>query len=458
MPKPDGIRTNNLHVKIREQWQQRLLAEADAVLPLVNGDQRSLEHLFEIMLSKAKGPETFMKVFYFEGPFKEFCQLIVSMYKGSGARDLNTLATEKIGFLEALDNTGNRYYVGNLYTTVGQININKLKLTAEGKTQCGLNGNGSLEIALRNVVGKSFIERLMDVERTEKRMRDGYNKELQMERRESADLLLCSGGMMVENGIAKHKALSVLRNSQKHFYKALVPDFKSATDAALVATGILSVDDAMECKKGNEHALSIPKDQLTQMRKKKQKISISKETTRIGHSRMKDMRYQAVILMQEDGVDASNVTAWAEAHKVVGDQCAESEIFVFKDRDGNRKPPAEQCKIYFDKEHDLQIYKLEKFAEEAGALPLLPSSPIAGSPGGEHNADDIPHRDSPRGGRSGITTHMENEDMVFMVTSGDGQFSSVTITTTPTGRPRRYVSTNADYTGDGEGRRGGGRG
>ena len=54
-------------------------------------------------------------------------------------------------------------YSGNLRTQKGDITsrLGTVTLTAEGKMQLFLNGNGALEIALRNEVGKRWIEKLV---------------------------------------------------------------------------------------------------------------------------------------------------------------------------------------------------------------------------------------------------------------------------------------------------------
>jgi len=48
--------------------------------------------------------------------------------------------------------------------------------------QLFLNGHGALEIALRNEVGKRWIEKLVRMEQEEKNLRDDHNEDLKEKR------------------------------------------------------------------------------------------------------------------------------------------------------------------------------------------------------------------------------------------------------------------------------------
>ena len=56
--------------------------------------------------------------------------------------------------LELLDNRDERYYIGLLRYQAGNFSTRKLNLIADGKMQLFMNGNGPLEVAMRNAVDK----------------------------------------------------------------------------------------------------------------------------------------------------------------------------------------------------------------------------------------------------------------------------------------------------------------
>ena len=198
------------------------------------------------MLNQRRGPEKVLDILYNrDGSANEFLRLLQSIEgNGPGARDFKTLREEKLHGLQArsLDNRDEngqpgRYYVGSLYTKDGELTTHKLTLTAAGKMQLFLNDNSALEITLRDVVGKQWIQKLVDMEREERMLRKEYNEELAEKRELSRDMYHCQLTTMIDKDMDPVSVKAVLRGSARETYHAILPGFKSGTDAGLVVEG-----------------------------------------------------------------------------------------------------------------------------------------------------------------------------------------------------------------------------
>ena len=191
MPRTKNLRTNDLHVEIREKFLKEdeshsVVKEIDKKLAGNHvGNQRLVELWVQNMLSQKSGPRQALHILYNGGSAHEFLKFLESVeVHAADARDFNTLRDEKIDCLERLDNRDERYYSGNLRTKNGDITwrLGTVSLTALGKMQLFLNGHGALEIALRNEVGKRWIEKLVRMEQEEKNLRDDHNEDLKEKR------------------------------------------------------------------------------------------------------------------------------------------------------------------------------------------------------------------------------------------------------------------------------------
>jgi hypothetical protein len=206
---------------------------------------------------------------------------------------------EKIPHLQALEseNHAGRYYNGALRNDKGETSksvLKQLTLTAAGKNQLLLNGNGAVEIALRDVVGRKFFERVLAMEEKEKQVRGDYNETLNGTREEGTALFHNMVEFQMDHhNVPEEKAKSIVRACTRTLYKPMVPDFKSAGDANLVANDKLSIQDALRCKEGREDELTIPKEELQTLRKSYN--CVSDQGTRIFHARLADMRFQAQV-------------------------------------------------------------------------------------------------------------------------------------------------------------------
>ena len=173
------MRTDNVHVKVRQMINDDLQHERvdDVQLRSVFGDQRVIEGWVELFLATPSGPKKALELLYDEGSFRAAVKFISDMDKASGTpRTFDELEEQKIRSLAILDNHDERYYRGNLK------NPRNVKLTVEGKQQLFLNGDGAVEIALRNVMGKRFIECVQQEYEDHKRKIKDYNQALESER------------------------------------------------------------------------------------------------------------------------------------------------------------------------------------------------------------------------------------------------------------------------------------
>lgn len=207
--------------------------------------------------------------------------------------------------------------------------MHKLELTAAGKMQLLLNGNGDLETALRNEVGKRWIEKLVEMEREERETRIGYNKHLEDGRSGVLDMHHLQWDILKQRGMPEASAKQQVRSGLRPLYGGLLPDFQCATDAVLVAHGKLTVEDAMKFKHGQKNQMSISHQQLRVERSTVK--NVGQYGTRVLASRIKDMKFQASRYMHKNPT-----LTCAQAHKIVAEQAAKHEQWVFRDEDGNR--------------------------------------------------------------------------------------------------------------------------
>ena len=372
-----NLRTDNLHVEVRKKF---LLEDTSyQMLQVVGNDQQSqrrIERWVTNMLATPSGPTKALQVLYNDGSAYELLKLLESIEEQApDARDFVTLRDEKVQSLERLDNSGNRYFKGNLRNKDGLITakLGKVTLTAEGKMQLFLNGNGHLEIALRNVVAKRWIEKLVHMEQDEKKLRDKYNKKLEEERNRCTQTFNDQLTHMVESGMSESSARGALRATAQPLYGGLLKPvgLKSGIDAVLLDQGKLTEEDAKLCAQKREDEVSIGKEEL---KKRRSTVKcVSKEGTRILHSRMEDMRFQALRLMIND----PSMTPY-KAHKIVGEQCEKDKTFVFKNQAGEEESAAEHARCYFSKAYDKEIFRLEN-RDQIG--PPSPSAAGMAAPG-----------------------------------------------------------------------------
>ena len=368
MPRTPNMRTDNVHVKVQKYLKDQLENErADAELVRAFGDQRVVEGWVESILATRTGPENVLRVFYEDGTLTAFLKVFANMEeRSSGGRSFAVLKAEKIRVLENLDNGDERYYRGKLPGNV--------KLIAEGKNQLFLSGGGALEIALRAVVGKRFIEKVHEVFVQEKLTVAKYNTALEEERGLSTDHFNAQVMHLVETeGMPIERARATIRRTAKVQYGALVQNpkigFKSATDAVLVAKGDLDEDDAMLCGQGRENDVSIGKQALRQKRDNIK--NVGNYGTRLLHSHTSDMRYRSMRLMVNYGLSAANAT------QTVADQAIKNDTYALRDDEGNIESGEEHAHAYFNKERDLEMFRKEE--EVFGPAPLPDAG--AGAPG-----------------------------------------------------------------------------
>ena len=383
-----GVRTPNLRTdKFYIEVRQKFLREdtSHKVLQLVGNDQHRIERWVINMLATPSGPTKVLQVLYEDGSALELLKLLVSIEEQApGARDFVALRDEKVHCLERLDNSDNRYYTGDLRKRNGTITaqLGRVILTKEGKMQLFLNGNGSLEIALRTVIAKDWIEKLVRLEQDEKTLHDRYNKKLEEERNRCTQTFNDQVTHMVDLGVPESSARAELRATAKPLYSGLLKPvgLKSGVDAVLLDRGKMSEEDAKLCALNREDEVSMGKNQLKHSRSTVK--CVAKEGTRILHSRMEDMRFQALRLMKND----ASMSAF-RAHKIVGEQCEKDKTFVFKNEAGEEESAAEHARCYFNKSYDKEIFRLESGGQNAGAdaRPMIaapppdPSLPLAGS-------------------------------------------------------------------------------
>lgn len=325
------------------------------------------------MLAQPSGPKTVLRILYEDGAALEFLKLLKSIEgnASNAARNFNDLVNDKFSDLQRLDNHDNRYFHGILCTKTGEFfkKPSRVKLTAEGKMQLLLHGTGPLETALRNVVAKPWIERLVLMESKEKQLRTGYNDALADERALSTHKYHCQLQTMIADGKPKGSAISTLRGAQVKTNKAILPDFKSATDAALCAEGKLSEADAILCKQGREDKLSMPAHEMKSLRKTV--ACVSNKGTRVYHIASEFIRHEATRLILK-GVDPS------KAYSIIQKQHVDSQKWVALDEFDNPEPPAVQADIYLNKKYDFQQFRKEQQMQDAippagaGAPPPAP--------------------------------------------------------------------------------------
>ena len=295
MPRTQNLPTHNVHVKVRQMINDDLQHERvdDVQLRSVFGDQRVIEGWVELFLAKPSGPKKALELLYDKGPFRAAVRFISYMEdKASGTpRTFEELEEQKIRSLAILDNHDERYYRGNLR------HPRNVKLTAEGKQQLFLNGDGAVEIALRNVMGKRFVEYVQQEYEDRKHRVKGYNQALESERELSTEHFHAQVAHAQEaQGLSKASAKAAVQNADRHVYGALLKPagFNSGTDAVLCAKGILSEQDAILCGQKRAAEVSIGKEALADERHKVK--SVANEGTRVLHSHKADIRYRALRL------------------------------------------------------------------------------------------------------------------------------------------------------------------
>ena len=107
-----------------------------------NGE-RKLEDMIHRILKEKSGPTTVLEVFFTDGSaIKNFKQMDAI----DEHENFESFLSEKLRNLELLDNL--------LRKQAGNFSTRKLNLIADGKMQLFLNGNGPLEVAMRNAVDK----------------------------------------------------------------------------------------------------------------------------------------------------------------------------------------------------------------------------------------------------------------------------------------------------------------
>jgi hypothetical protein len=292
--------------------------------------------------------------------------------------------------------------------------------------QLFLNGNGALEIALRNEVGKRWIARLVEMEKEEKRVRDLYNEDLEEERKQSKAQKDFQLEHLKSQGVEEQSARGMLRGCKRNVYQALLNPvgIKSGVDGVLVARGKLRVDDAQKCGVKRENDTSIGKEEVKRIRKTVKDVGL--EGTRILHSREADLSFQASRLMMNDNMKPN------EAYKIVKQQCIDNQTFVFRNRDGEIESAEEHCRLYFDKRHDKEIKRVElpiQAAEaEAAAAGAAAAGPgdgverLALASGGSVRASSMA---SP-GGAARTTSHKEDEEWApYLVVMKEISFENV---------------------------------
>ena len=328
----------------------------DVQLRSVFGDQRVIEGWVELFLAKPSGPKKALELLYDKGPFRAAVRFISYMEdKASGTpRTFEELEEQKIRSLAILDNHDERYYRGNLR------NPRNVKLTAEGKQQLFLNGDGAVEIALRNVMGKRFVEYVQQAHEDLKHKIKDYNQALESERGLSSEHFHAQVAHAQEaQGLSKASAKAAVQNADRHVYGALLKPagFNSGTDAVLCAKGILSEQDAILCGQKRAAEVSIGKEALADERHKVK--SVANEGTRVLHSHKNDIRYRALRLQKGDPTLST-----AKAMQIIERQAIENETYVLRDANGNKESPFEHAKAYFDKESDFELYLRETRDED----------------------------------------------------------------------------------------------
>jgi hypothetical protein len=262
-----GLRCDDAHVEVRKQLMQDQVFHPLRTELERNGQgdgERKLEDMIHRILKEKSGPTTVLEVFFTDGSAIKFFKQMDAIDEHE---NFESFLSEKLQNLELLDNRDQRYYIGTLRNQAGNFSTRKLNLTADGKMQLFLNGNGPLEVAMRNAVGKPWLEKLVHLENEVRRQRMEYNKEHAQKRALSTeyfnDQLQCMMGQGIPESVARMK----LRNHARYTYQALLPAFKSGTDAVLCAQDDkLSVQDALLCAQGRDDEVSIGPVELKKRR------------------------------------------------------------------------------------------------------------------------------------------------------------------------------------------------
>jgi hypothetical protein len=149
-----GLRCDDAHIEVRKQLMQDPVFYPLGTELERNGQgngERKLEDMIHRILREKSGPTTVLEVFFTDGSaIKVFKQMdAIDEYE-----NFESFLSEKMRNLELLDNRDERYYIGLLRKQAGNFSTRKLNLIADGKMQLFLNGNGPLEVAMRNAVDK----------------------------------------------------------------------------------------------------------------------------------------------------------------------------------------------------------------------------------------------------------------------------------------------------------------
>ena len=133
MGRTPNLRTDNLHVKIREKHLKD--ESSQKVLDLVGNDkQHHMEKWVNNMLAQKSGPTKVLDILYEAGSARQFFDLLHSLEgEGADARTFDALIHEKVACLESLSNLNERYYSGNLRVKGGNVTTCMGRVTLTGE-------------------------------------------------------------------------------------------------------------------------------------------------------------------------------------------------------------------------------------------------------------------------------------------------------------------------------------
>lgn len=233
----------------------------------------------------------------------------------SSNRKVTDILEEKIKPIEDLDNTGDQYYSGKLRNSKGQIDLRSVQFTPLGKGQLLLNGNGPLEIALRDASVKGYIvnSAINDLEVCNKAANEIADKKRKC-------LIENKNAWKVRNqtaynqmGMDANKAQGAGANSDKILYKAFTQGNTTAQQAV-----------QMGKRNATEAELDNPTPDLA---RKVRNTRVSKEGTNYFYQATAMLRIQAEFVSQHSNLPI------AVASQLVAKDAKEKGSYLVKEQD-----------------------------------------------------------------------------------------------------------------------------
>ncbi len=241
-------------------------------------------------------------------------QTCMDMIADCQKRKKSEVFEEKIAALERLDNTGDKFYTGNLRNAKGKVDLRGVEFTPAGKTEIFLNGDGPIEKALRSALLQNWLQteavdevqrklRVDSIHAADKR-KSAMAKQAAWDQRKKA---LCD-----HQGMDANKAQGAAANGDKILYEAITQGQTSAQKAVLIGK-----------RKATPADLDNPTSDL---KRKIRNVKVAKSGTVYFNAVLSVMRYQSTALVQQ-GVPV------AEASRLVAEDAKEKETYSVPGKD-----------------------------------------------------------------------------------------------------------------------------